>query len=151
MATVTCFYGDTIPPGYSVHTVYVVAVLKLNIDLRKTRRTHKKKHSLLGIMFRLAQPRRYTRGKKISTDISSRKLIMLTKHKSLQICLLTLELPKTGIIGYWHAPCLHEYKGFCFAFLNQFFGSRIFSRCLFSLRGICQEYLTNSQKKPGQI
>lgn len=45
MATVTCFYGDTIPPGYSVHTVYVVAVLKLNIDLRKTRRTHKKKHS----------------------------------------------------------------------------------------------------------
>lgn len=29
-----------------MHTVYVVAVLKLNIDLKKkTRRTHKKKHS----------------------------------------------------------------------------------------------------------
>lgn len=73
--------------------------------------------------------------KKISTDSSSRKLIMLTKHKSLQICLLTLELPRTGIIGYWHAPCLHEYKGFCFAFLNQFFGSRIFSRCLSAWEG----------------
>lgn len=36
MAAVTCFYGDTIPLGYSVHTVYVVAVLKLNIDLRKS-------------------------------------------------------------------------------------------------------------------
>lgn len=97
-------------------------------------------------MFRLAQPRRYTRERK-SAQILAAGNILYLQNKSLQICLLTLELPKTGIIGYWHAPCLHEYKGFCFAFLNQFFGSRIFSRCLFSLRGICQEYLTNSQKK----